>query len=331
MVRTYLVNERRADFFKNLSVLRQIENISNVRFVTKDGEVLCQKLFLLSAFPFLREWLCDFCYYSHEEMTFILPEYSKQCLEKALDQVYINCDAEKILYIFGFSKTDKSLEKAKTENSFIENVKRNGYALKEEEMPEEEIVKTEPVELEYKEDVTGDGDVTGDVACDGDVAGDMADNGDNVESEHKDYAGLLEKWRGNDKRCTDCGLQIKHRQNVKRHYQLNCLALGKIVTKKMTEIKNTGPFNCEHCHKIFKRKKAIMKHRRDMHMSMEDILLEFFHCSQCNFSCESERFLKVHVTKYHIDIKPLSCNVCSLKYATKDSLGVHKKNKHPQK
>ena len=76
MVRTYLLNELRADLFKDLSRLCQSENICDVRFRTKNGDVWGQKLFLFSAVPFLKELVCDFCISSHEELTFVLPEFS---------------------------------------------------------------------------------------------------------------------------------------------------------------------------------------------------------------------------------------------------------------
>ena len=54
-------------------------------------------------------------------------------------------------------------------------------------------------------------------------------------------AGLAERCLKNDKRCEDCGIQINHRQNLRRHTELSCLALGKILFNKKTEKKEKIP------------------------------------------------------------------------------------------
>ena len=101
MVLTYLLNESHTHLFRNLSDVSQSQNLSNVRFITQDGEVFCQKLFLLSAFPFLKDWLCDFCYLGHQDIMLLLVGVSRDHLQQALNSMFSG-NTEQMLHIFGF-------------------------------------------------------------------------------------------------------------------------------------------------------------------------------------------------------------------------------------
>ena len=94
MVLTYLVNELRHDMFNDLSGLCQNEYINDVRFITNDGQLFCQKLFLMTAFPFLAELSCDICISSHEQIVFFLPQCSKLELGIALHNMFTTSNTD---------------------------------------------------------------------------------------------------------------------------------------------------------------------------------------------------------------------------------------------
>ena len=256
MVRTYLLNEQRKELFKDISSLSHSEHLSDVRFITKDGEVFGQKIVLLSAFPFLREWLCDFCIFSHEEISFVLPEVSKIEVAKALKKLDTNpCG---LLYCFGFTTYVTEVE---NEESCSDNIEEDTTMVPADVIKNIKIEK----EIEFTRYVEED---------------------NNIKEQIYDK-GSIEKWLRNDRKCEDCGTQRNVRRNLARHLKLNCPALGKVYIKKSPSNQQKGRFVCEECGKIYALRSSMLKHKVDMHVTQEDKLLEFFHCALCNFSCRT--------------------------------------------
>ena len=307
MVQTYLINESRIDLFQDLSSLCKSENICDVRFITKDGEVFCQKMFLFSAFPFIKDWLCDQCFSSHQELSVLVPEWTKQDLEQALYSVYRDSNTDMMLHIFGWSN-----EKHYKISPDIENYIENYSLINNDEAPN--FINTN-IDVKKEED-----------SIEGDQLEIKIEPNYNFNSQENTNEELRKRWLKNDQRCEDCGIHIKHRQNLWRHVK-NCPALGKVHTKQQMDTQKEEPSECKECNRTFKLKKTLAKHRRDHHMTEEEKLMDFFHCTLCPFRCAEETYLKVHVSKAH-NVAVLSCDLCESKFSNKDSFRVHKKAKH---
>ena len=59
----------------------------------------------------------------------------------------------------------------------------------------------------------------------------------------------------------------------------------------------------------------------------EKKMIQMFQCTVCDFRCSGETYLKMHVSRFH-GVKTLSCDDCGLKYAQKDTLRNHQKQKN---
>ena len=328
MVQTYLLNEVRGELFSDLKDLALSQNVCDVKFKTKDGEVFSQKLFLLSSFPILKEWICDFCIFSHDELLFVLPEFSNMELQKALEGIYSTNETYQLQNIFGLSKSiDENKEIIVVNEDERDKIVLDNYEATEmieatkmyrigQKIDREEIADiTEFLSVKVKsEDLEH-------------ILEESVNEKNKNKTRHGYEKGLTKRWLKNGKKCEDCGILIKFRQNIRRHLTLNCPALGKVVTKETIKSRQSTPSTCDDCGKSFGLRNSLMKHRRDRHMSDMDKLIEFFHCKLCNFKVASETYLKVHISKVH-GVKQESCEVCGAKYANRDTLRKHKKANH---
>ena len=189
MVQTYLVNEKHADIFKTQASLSQSANITDARFITKDGAVLCQKLFILSTFPFLKDWLCDFCIYSHDEITFLLPEFLEIDIKRALGDIYTEGNVYGLLRCFGFVlKIPEESLKSVYSKEIERNESVDKFETIERSLEENDIVREDLVELMIKEELENTEDEA------------------NAITEKNIDGGRTKRWLRNGKRCEDCGI-----------------------------------------------------------------------------------------------------------------------------
>ena len=131
--------------------------------------------------------------------------------------------------------------------------------------------------------------------------------------------------------CPLCLVEIKQKQNVQRHINLNCSKLK--VTKMKPPKQATSPpvlFKCKFCTANYPEKKTLTAHMKLFHI--EQCCLEnkssIFQCTQCNFKTLALKYLRQHITRFHTEEKMFTCEMCERKYSNKDSLRVHVKNVH---
>ena len=129
--------------------------------------------------------------------------------------------------------------------------------------------------------------------------------------------------------CPLCFVQIRQKQNIPRHKNLNCAS---VKVKKVKSPKQQIPavFKYKHCGADYPLKKTLISHYKNFHM--EQYCLEnkesLFQCSLCDFKTLAEKYLKQHHSKFHMEKGSFSCDNCEKVYFNKDSLRVHVKRSH---
>uniref|UniRef100_A0A023EY60 Putative c2h2-type zn-finger protein n=1 Tax=Triatoma infestans TaxID=30076 RepID=A0A023EY60_TRIIF len=126
-------------------------------------------------------------------------------------------------------------------------------------------------------------------------------------------------------RCDNCGLIFTSLLEKTSHSE-SCSTIDDslkisepVVMVDVEEDKtvvNCGPFNCEDCGKVFKRKEHLHQHRR-LHTGERP-----FRCSQCPSAFSRKEHLARHIL-CHTGEKHYSCGVCGKLFGRKDNVGKH--------
>ncbi|XP_073976097.1 uncharacterized protein isoform X2 [Rhodnius prolixus] len=126
-------------------------------------------------------------------------------------------------------------------------------------------------------------------------------------------------------RCESCGLifssileKTSHREscnNIDDPLKISEPVVMVDVEEDKT-VANCGPFNCEECRKVFKRKEHLHQHRR-LHTGERP-----FRCSQCPSAFSRKEHLARHIL-CHTGEKHYSCGVCGKLFGRKDNVGKH--------
>ena len=131
--------------------------------------------------------------------------------------------------------------------------------------------------------------------------------------------------------CPLCLAEIKQKQNVQRHLNLNCsnLKVKKIKPPKQPTSPPV-PFKCKFCTASYPEKKTLTAHMKLFHIEQycSENKSSIFQCTQCNFKTLALKYLRQHITRFHTEEKMFSCEMCGRKYSNKDSLRVHVKKVH---
>ena len=162
------------------------------------------------------------------------------------------------------------------------------------------------------------------------VIGDIFDKLNEEKRDASEKVGIV---KGNESKddtnwtCPICRIVIKHRQNIGRHKAI-CPKLNVLNVPKPKVIKQpTTDFHCEYCLAKFSLQKSLKAHTRRNHL--EQFCLQYqstlFKCSDCDFQSTGDKYLKIHVKKFHSEKGNFSCDVCDKRFANKDSLRVHKR------
>ena len=126
-------------------------------------------------------------------------------------------------------------------------------------------------------------------------------------------------------KCVDCGTSINKRGNVHRHKR-RCAKqkLNNESAAVPTQIETTSV--CTFCKLELKNKNTLRSHIYNMHNEKAGILK----CTQCIFRCDSERFLKKHMTLKHsdADARKVNCTMCSYTSFSASGLSRHVKKVH---
>ena len=126
------------------------------------------------------------------------------------------------------------------------------------------------------------------------------DTDDGIKKRKSVVKGITKSWLKNDKRCEDCGIQIKFRQNIRRHMEMNCLALGMRDKFQKKEKKEKVLYTCRDCGIQIQHRQNVKRHRD---------------------SCPA-------LGKIKEKAKTLPCDECGERYTHKDDLRKHQKKIH---
>ena len=134
------------------------------------------------------------------------------------------------------------------------------------------------------------------------------------------------RWLKNDKRCEDCGIRIKFRQQFRRHMELNCLALG---VREQLQNKNKIPYNCKECGIEIQHRQNVKRHKELSCPSLVKIIVretdkkkeripDMYNCRECGNTFKWKSSLVAHRRSMHMteedkSIKMFHCNLCNFR------------------
>ena len=86
---------------ENIRKYLNSENSSDLKFITKDGDLFAHKLVIVSNIPAFKDFLCERCLGSHENITVVLHDWASEALESALKDLYLIGNANTLEIILG--------------------------------------------------------------------------------------------------------------------------------------------------------------------------------------------------------------------------------------
>ncbi len=146
----------------------------------------------------------------------------------------------------------------------------------------------------------------------------------------------------NDERafsCNMCDRKFKQKDKLTRH-------VGSVHMQDK-------PFGCDYCPMTFSRKDELHRHTSIVHSDEKSTYRPkmpaasnsltpsgsctnqsneaYFECQECDFRCDNEAKLKLHLITVHEDSRPHGCNFCEKRFKLKDKLNLHLNMVHLRK
>lgn len=107
--------------------------------------------------------------------------------------------------------------------------------------------------------------------------------------------------------CSTCGRSFKEKQILKNHEKVHLPDDQKLT------------FPCKICEKKF-----VSNHCLKIHIARVHEKVAYFFCEVCGKGCTTKSDLLWHMDK-HIATRNFSCDICSLKFKSSNSLRIHKR------
>ena len=115
--------------------------------------------------------------------------------------------------------------------------------------------------------------------------------------------------------CAFCSAKLRGKRSYENH-----------LKSMHSESSEDGIFRnhkCNLCHKSFKRKDTMTKHKEKVHIN------ELIKCEFCHLEIKGSKEMKRHLDRMHIDQnRHHECDICDKVYRRKQHLRRHKFNKH---
>ena len=151
--------------------------------------------------------------------------------------------------------------------------------------------------------------------------------GDLIHKRNEVDDNITMRWLRNDKRCEDCGIRIKFRQQFRRHVELNCLALG---MRDKFQNKEKIPYNCKECGIEIQHRQNVKRHKELSCPSLGKIIVKepvkkkekeipsMYNCKECgnNFKWKSSlanHRRSMHMTEEDKSNEMIHCNLCNFR------------------
>ena len=143
--------------------------------------------------------------------------------------------------------------------------------------------------------------------------------------------------------CNDCGGSFRDKGHLKRHINAVHLKLKpyecdqcKIAFAQKYDLQRhvdlvhlkMRPFMCDQCKKTFAEKRYFNQHMME---KCEKMKKNRYRCKDCDASFKTRHYLKHHVNRVHLKIKPLKkliCNECGASFEQKQHLEHHLNKVH---
>ena len=123
--------------------------------------------------------------------------------------------------------------------------------------------------------------------------------------------------------CSNCGISINKKCNVRRHIDRCNRRIVKEQNKKLATESETTPKICSYCKKEAKNEKALKTHIYSNHTKGSGS-----YSLLCESKFTGERYLKKHMTLKHNDAPQLKCNKCDNTSHSTSGLSRHFKRVH---
>ena len=98
----------------------------------------------------------------------------------------------------------------------------------------------------------------------------------------------------------------------------------KIVNRRKKVVKKVTEFKCDLCGKDVSTTGSLNRHKAMVH-NIKELP---FKCEKCEKRFFSESYLKVHVTRFHENIRPFGCNLCNFRFFNQACLKSHIEKVH---
>ena len=87
-------------------------------------------------------------------------------------------------------------------------------------------------------------------------------------------------------------------------------------------------YKCKECDAFFEKTKYLKKHVNRIHLKMKP--LKKFICDECEAPFEEKKSLEHHMNKVHLNFKPYECDLCKKAFFIKEHLKRHLKISHTE-
>ena len=85
-------------------------------------------------------------------------------------------------------------------------------------------------------------------------------------------------------------------------------------------------YKCQDCDTFFETKRYLKRHVSKVHLKMKP--LKKFICYECQAPFEQKQRLEYHMNKDHLNFKPNECDMCKKSFYVKANLKRHLKTIH---
>ena len=87
-------------------------------------------------------------------------------------------------------------------------------------------------------------------------------------------------------------------------------------------------YRCKDCDAPFNTRKYLKKHVNRVHLKLKP--LKKLVCNECEASFEHKQHLEHHLNKVHLNVKPYKCNHCEKAFFIDTHLKAHVKKNHKE-
>ena len=85
-------------------------------------------------------------------------------------------------------------------------------------------------------------------------------------------------------------------------------------------------YKCKDCDASFRSRHYMKHHVNRIHLKIKPV--KKFICNECDAHFEQKQLLEHHMNKVHLNVKPYECNFCKKAFFIKAQLKKHLKRSH---